>query len=77
MTANLPGGSVRLDRVDFERGVYYEIKPNTVASRGAGAQQIAKYAEYMNKNYPLRGGRQWAGRVVTYEQGDAIALFGL
>ena len=77
VTAELPGGRVRLDRVDFERGVYYEIKPNTAASQKAGAAQIAKYAEYMNENYPLPGGRKWAGRVVTYKQGDAVALFGL
>ena len=77
VTADLPGGLVRLDRVDFENGVYYEIKPNTPAARAAGAEQIAKYAEYMNRTYPLSGGRRWAGRVVTYENADAIALFGL
>jgi hypothetical protein len=77
VTVELPGGKVRLDRVDFERGVYYEIKPNTPGSLQQGAEQIQKYAEYMNRNYPLPNGRQWAGRVVTYERQSAIALFGL
>lgn len=77
VTVELPGGKVRLDRVDFEKGVYYEIKPNTLASRQQGAEQIRKYAEYMNRNFPLKGGKQWTGRVVTYEGEDAVALFGL
>ncbi len=74
VTAELPGGKVRIDRVNFANGVYYEIKPTTQAA--AGAEQIAKYAEYMNKNFPLAGGKRWIGRVVTYETGDAIGLFG-
>jgi hypothetical protein len=74
VTAELPGGKVRLDRVDFANGVYYEIKPTTQAA--AGAEQIAKYAEYMNTNFPLAGGKRWMGRVVTYETGDAVGLFG-
>jgi hypothetical protein len=77
VTAELPGGKVRLDRVDFEKGVYYEIKPNTAASKAAGEVQIRVYEEYMNKNFPLPDGRRWIGRVVTYEVGDAIGLFGL
>jgi hypothetical protein len=77
VAAELPGGRVRLDRVDFEKGVYYEIKPNTIGSQKAGADQIAKYAQYMNENYPLPGGRKWAGCVVTYKTTDAVALFGL
>jgi len=77
VTADLPGGRVRIDRVDFEKGVYYEIKPNTLGAQRAGSAQIAKYAEYMNKNYPLPGGKKWGGCIVTYEHGDAVALFGL
>jgi hypothetical protein len=76
VTAELPGGRVRLDRVDFEGGVYYEIKPNTQFSRAAGEDQIRIYEEYMQRNYPLPGGRRWAGRIVTYEHADAIGMFG-
>jgi hypothetical protein len=72
--ASLPGGEVRLDRVDFKEGVYYEIKPTTQTA--AGKDQIAKYAEYMNKNFPLPGGKKWIGRVVTYEKTEAVGLFG-
>jgi Domain of unknown function (DUF4157) len=77
VTVELPGGSVRLDRVDFERGVYYEIKPNTKFSKAAGAKQIRVYEEYMNANYPLPGGQRWVGRVVTYKKVDAIGMFGI
>jgi hypothetical protein len=76
VTVELPGGKIRLDRVDFDKGVYYEIKPNTALSKDMGANQIKKYAEYMNRNHPLKGGKLWTGTVVTYEQSDAIALFG-
>ena len=65
----LPGqGEIRLDRVDLQNGIIYEIKPDTPASRVAGKQQIEKYIHYMNREYPLGPGRSWTGRVVTYDQ---------
>ncbi len=77
VSVELPGGKVRLDRVDFEKGVYYEIKPDTPGPIAAGGDQIKRYAEYMNLNFPLPDGRLWSGAVVTYEKIKAIALFGL
>lgn len=75
--AELPGGKVRLDRVDFEQGVYYEIKPDSAISMAAGEDQLRIYAEYMNRNFPLPEGRQWVGRLVTYERQVAVGMFGL
>ena len=43
---------------------------------GAEAQRETRLARYMNRNFPLAGGKRWIGRVVTYEAGDAIGLFG-
>jgi Domain of unknown function (DUF4157) len=73
----LPGGAARLDRVDFAHGIYYEIKPTGARALAAGEEQIARYAEYMNRNFPLPDGRRWIGRVVQYGREDAIGMFGL
>ena len=67
VTVEIPGGEVRLDRVDFENGVIYEVKPNTPESIAAGQDQVRLYVEYMNREYPLGGGRSWQGRVVPYD----------
>ncbi|MFI7407083.1 DUF4157 domain-containing protein [Streptomyces sp. NPDC049627] len=77
VTARLPGGTVRLDRVDFSRGVYYEIKPSGERALAMGKEQIARYAEYMNTEFPLPGGKSWIGVVVQYEKGAAVGMFGI
>jgi hypothetical protein len=67
VTVKLPGGEVRLDRVDWNEGKIYEIKPNTPENIAAGQQQAALYEHYMNQEYPLGEGRSWQSQVVTYD----------
>lgn len=71
----LPGqGEVRMDRVDFEEGVIYEIKPDTPSQVEAGEHQVASYVHYMNQERPLGPGRSWRGEVVTYNKARALAV---
>jgi hypothetical protein len=75
VTIRLPGqGEVRLDRVDWENGVVYEIKPDTPSQVAAGEQQASLYAHYMNEHHPLSGGGSWRSRVVTYDSAAVVNL---
>jgi hypothetical protein len=71
VTVKLPGGEVRLDRVDWNEGKIYEIKPNTPENIAAGQQQAALYEHYMNQEHPLGEGRSWQSQVVTYDYAAA------
>jgi hypothetical protein len=74
-TIELPEqGEVRLDRVDWDNGTIYEIKPDTPSQVEAGERQAQLYENYMNEHYPRGGGRTWTSRVVTYRR-DAVIAF--
>jgi uncharacterized protein YukE len=76
-TMQTRGGEVRLDRVDWRNGTFYEIKPNDPANVAAGSNQVGTYTDAMNRQFPLGNGRSWQGQVVTYDYESArTMLFG-
>jgi Restriction endonuclease fold toxin 9 len=74
VTIDLPDGSKkRMDRVDWKKGVIYEIKPDTPSQIEKGKKQVKLYEEYMNRREKLLGkGRRWKGVVVTYNKKNVI-----
>lgn len=70
----IPEAARRIDRVDWQNGKLYEIKPDTPSQIKAGEAQIKLYKLYMDKYYPLSGGRKWQGEVVTYDRPAVIKL---
>jgi len=67
-------GEVRMDRVDWDKGVIYEIKPNSPDQVAAGWDQVDAYVHYMNEHHPLGPGRSWTGEVVQYNKARALAV---
>lgn len=64
----IPEAAKRIDRVDWQNGRVYEVKPNTLSQIEAGEAQIKLYRAYMDEHYPLPGNRKWQGEVVTYDK---------
>lgn len=61
------GSKRRPDRLDWAGGKVFEIKPDTAASVEAGQKQARLYAQWLDIEHPLAGGRKWAFEVVTYD----------
>ncbi len=70
----IPEAARRIDRVDWQNGRIYEVKPNTPSQIEAGEAQIKLYKQYMDEHYPLSGNRKWQGQVVTYDK-PAVTRF--
>jgi hypothetical protein len=66
-----PGTRPRMDRVDYNKGIVYEIKPEHL--RAQGAAEAKAYAEQMDRFEPLSGGRKWGYEVKTYNADKVIA----
>ncbi|GAB4348092.1 MAG: hypothetical protein OHK0047_42170 [Leptolyngbyaceae cyanobacterium] len=71
VTIRLPdGGTRRPDRVDWEEGVVYEIKPSF--QRELGEKEATRDAHHMDQEHPLPDGRKWKSKVVTYDWDEAV-----
>ena len=60
----------RIDQIDREAGIIYELKPDT--RRPEGEAQAKYYVSEMNRIEPLGGGRSWQWVVITYDQARLI-----
>jgi RHS repeat-associated protein len=59
----LPSGS-RVDAINFEDRLVLELKPNSMRAIYRGLNQVERYLEELNREFP--GGTPWQGQVVTY-----------
>lgn len=69
----VPGTARRMDRVDVEARVIYEIKPDTAAWRAEGQRQLDEYVQLMNQVAREPGQRPWRGKLLVYDR-DAVEL---
>lgn len=58
----LPSGK-RVDGINFTTREIRELKPNNPRAIRRGQNQIDKYLDELNREFP---GQPWTGQVVTY-----------
>lgn len=64
------GRMYRMDRVDWENGIIYEIKSNAPGQQGTGQTKLDNvYKPLMDKKYPRPGG--WKTEVIIYDRAVA------
>jgi hypothetical protein len=62
----------RIDRLDKENGIVYEIKPDTL--RSVGQAEAEAYASQMDKYEPLPPPKKWQAKCITYDA-DKVTEF--
>lgn len=60
------GDVLRADRVDFQNGIVYEIKPAHGNWPARGRAQAQTYANRLDELQPLPNGQKWRVEVITY-----------
>ncbi len=68
------GSSIRPDRVDWNQGVFYEIRPNNPGEIANMERQRIFREGVMNQEFPLSGGKQWRMQIVTYSKERALEV---
>ncbi len=64
---------LRADRVDFEKRVVYEVKPDNGYWRAKGEEQLRVYKGYMDHQFPPAPGQgPWETKLVTYDYESAL-----
>jgi hypothetical protein len=73
VTDHVSGKTYRMDAVDFEKGIIYEIKSNAPGQAELGQTKLTKvYKPLMDQTHPRPGG--WKTRVIKYDRKVAEQL---